>query len=179
MRKDCTEAPRCWHCLDRDHPPSRCRNRNKPVQFNYKSAYEFTDPYSGWDAEDMPIDDFEIHREPEPVLQGSITSAHAPGGALAAPKAPQTEMMEVVPATAVQATGSGSPAVIQTSVPPSVSIEPILGKRAPTAIDSSGFQMVTKKQHRGAPSISIPRPSPYDPSPRRIGEMQRRLSTSA
>lgn len=179
VRKECTEAPRCYHCGDRDHAPSRCRNRNKPVETVFDKsffAHAHIGPYD-WSNDDMPLDDFEVQREP--ALEGSITSAHAPGGALAAPEAQQKEMMDVVPGTSVQATESGSPAVVQISVPPSVSNEPILGKRASTAIDSSGFQTVTKKQHRGASSISSPRPSPYDPSPGRVDERQRRLSTSS
>jgi hypothetical protein len=125
----------------------------------------------------MPIDDFEVHREP--ASKGAITSDHAPGGALAAPEAQQKEMIDVVPRTSVPTTESGSPAVNQTSVPPFVSNEPTLGKRASTAIDPAGFQTVTKKQHRGASSVSSPRPSPYDPSPSRVGQRQRRLSTSS
>jgi hypothetical protein len=124
----------------------------------------------------MPMDDFEVQREP--ALKGAMTSDYAPGGARA-PGAQQKEAMEIVSEQSVQATGSGSLAVKSTSVPPSVSNEPILGKRAPTAIDSSGFQTVTKKHNRGASSISSPRPSPYDSSPGRVGGRQRRLSSSS
>ena len=179
VRRECTEAPRCYHCGDRDHAPSRCRTRNKPVETVFDksfSAYVHKGPYN-WSNDDMPMDDFEV--QCEPALKGSITSDHAPGGPLAAAEARQKEMIHVIPKPSERTTESGSPAVFQTSVPPSVSNEPILGKRAPTAIDSSDFQTVTKRQHRGASSISSPRPSPYDPSPGRVGERQRRLSTSS
>lgn len=179
VRKECTEAPRCYHCGDRDHAPSRCRTRNKPVETVFDksfSAYVHKGPYN-WSNDDMPMDDFEVQREP--ALKGSITSIHAPGGALAAPEAQQKEMMDVVPGPSVQTTESGSLAVQKTSVPRSVSTDNVVQSRIATVVDLSGFQTVRGKSHKGSSSISSARErsGPYDRNPEEL-KRARRLSTS-
>lgn len=183
VRKECTVAPACYHCGDRDHAPSRCRNRDKPDNTTYK-------PLDNWGAYDMPIDDFEVQRVP--AQKGSAASIHAPRK-VAEAQVPETPVNQsgqqygqpdgedngMVVWPSVRDTESGSPAAFEASVPRSVSNEPGLGKRAMTGVDSSGFQEVKKKTHRGASSISAVRPSPYDHILRGDGVRQRRLSTSS
>lgn len=137
----------------------------------------------------MPIDDFEVQREP--ALKGSITSTHAPkeGREAGATESPGTqpegqpgqhsvEDNGVISWPSVRNTESGSPAAIEASVPRSVSTESILGKRPFAGVDLSGFHMVKKKGHKNTYSINSARLSPYERGPDGGGARPRRLSTS-
>lgn len=182
IRRECTEAPACYHCGNCDHAPSRCSLRGKPRKVAYN-------PLEDWKADDAAMS--ENGPQGASDSQGSPTSIHAPGEGITAepprrsddsersvdhaPPAASTTLSKLVQ----NATESGSPAVTKTSVPLTVSNDLICDDQTSAGANSTGFQKVARRSHRASSSTSSIRASPFERNPGDNAKRARRLSTSS